>query len=1214
MKRLLLQLLLITSLFGFAGPIDKATALKVANTFRDSNKAYKNSFQADRNTTSLIDITEKTSFQNFYIFSDEHSFVIVSADDCVKPILAYSMDNPFKNDVMPENIASWLQGYEEQIILAKTRSASPPIEVKQAWEQLKSGEISSTNRAIAVVGPLIQTQWDQTNPYNSLCPTGTYTGCVATAMAQIMKFWNYPEHGVGTHSYVHSTYGTLTADFGATTYRWSDMANTYSSSSSAAAKEAVATLMYHCGVSVDMDYNTSSSSATTLSAAYALKNYFNYNDDVFYANRSNYDDDEWVTMMIEELDAGRPMEYHGSSSEGGHSFVCDGYDTNGNFHFNWGWGGYCDGYYTIDHLEPGTGGVGAGAGIYNTNQGAIFKIEPSISPVDAPLNLSATYDNEGTAELTWSASSGAMSYNVYRNSLMIASGITTTTFTDSLVPYGTIKYYVRAVDSDGFLSLASNYAIVVRNYKTPIVGDLAGTASGRDVTLTWSAPEWCYPEEESAILTYGEGLLSGTLGFSTYNMNMYWGHRYPVSDLSDYDKMSIYKVSFYANSTGSYKLYIYEDSQTSTFNNSDCPKTLTYEQIISINEEGWNDIILTTPYIIDSSKDVWIFMYDPEIRDYPSTYGTYSGSDEGNYYSYYSSSYPYSPQHFALHYSGTAFLIKTYVTDGIYTYNIYRNDEKIASEQDGYSYTDTNLADGHYEYYLTTNYYKGESDASNIVEFDISVPVVEIDVIAAPQPICSGETLTLAVPEVTGETTEAGWQIADGNDFSSSTTQTIPYTGQTLDDSYDGWWMRYWVLNDQLGYVYSNSVQISVKSVYEKEFSHTACESYEWNGQTYTESQTLTYSGIAANGCDSIVTLELTVNHPQNITLEPVTTCGSYDWNGQTYTDSQTLTYSGIGANGCDSIVTLELTVNHPQYITLEPVNACGSFEWNGQTYTDSQTLTYSGIGANGCDSIVTLELTVNNPQYITLEPVTTCGNFEWNGQTYTESQTLTYSGIGANGCDSIVTLELTVNPTYEVSDLYSACHDELPFSWNGVLFTEAGTQSAQLETSNGCDSIVTMTLEVWNPQISMTGNLEIVQGESTTLTAHGCDFYHWSTGETTPSITVAPNETTTYSVTGTIFNGCATYAEATVHVTEGINEKESLVNVYPNPVKNTLYVDAEDIISVRLVNKTGQIIHESKQSGSHMQIDMTPYASGHYFLQITTSDGIMTCKVLKEQ
>ena len=604
--------------------------------------------------------------------------------------------------------------------------------------------------------------------------------------------------------------------------------------------------------------------------------------------------------------------------------------------------------------------------------------------------------------------------------------------------------------------------------------------------------------------------------------------------MSDYDKMSIYKMSFYANSTGSYKLYIYEDSQTSTFNNLDCPKTLTYEQIISINEEGWNDIILTTPYIIDSSKDIWVFMYDPEIRDYPSTYSSYSDSDEGNYYSYYSPSYPYSPQHFVFHHSGAAFLIKTHITDGIYTYNIYRNSEMIASEQDGFTYTDHDLADGHYEYFLTTNYYKGESDASNTVEFDIPEPIteytvttvvyptesgnvtssgvfeentlctltatasenyyfthfensavdgiitenpytfavtsdctvtayfatVEVGNINAPQSICSGETLSLTIPEVTGEVQDSGWHISANNSFDSTTI----YTNQTLDDSYNGWWLRYWVSNDHLGYIYSNNVQISVNHVYVSESSQT--------------------------------------------------TCGSYDW----------------------------------------------------------------------------------------------------NGQTYTESQTLTYSGIGANGCDSIVTLELTVNPTYEVSDLYSACHDELPFSWNGVLFTEAGTQSAQLETSNGCDSIVTMTLEVWNPQISVTGNLEIVQGESTTLTAHGCDFYHWSTGETTPSIIVAPSETTTYSVTGTIFNGCAAYAEATVHVTEGINEKESLVNVYPNPVKNTLYVDAEDLICVRLVNKTGQIIHESKQSGSHMQIDMTPYASGHYFLQITTSDGIMTCKVLKEQ
>jgi hypothetical protein len=219
------------------------------------------------------------------------------------------------------------------------------------------------------VSPLVQTKWDQSPYYNNLCPYDnskgerTVTGCVATAMAQVMNYWEYPKKGTGFHSYNHSKYGTLNANFGSTTYDWANMPNELTSSSSTVQKNAVATLMYHCGVSVDMDYNVSSEggsgayvissrSPVTHCTEYALKTYFGYKTSIQGVQKADYTTTNWKNLLKAELDASRPIVYAGFG-DGGHCFVCDGYDNNDYFHFNWGWGGLYDGYFALNALIPG---------------------------------------------------------------------------------------------------------------------------------------------------------------------------------------------------------------------------------------------------------------------------------------------------------------------------------------------------------------------------------------------------------------------------------------------------------------------------------------------------------------------------------------------------------------------------------------------------------------------------------------------------------------------------------------------------------------------------------------------------------------------------------------------------------------------------------------------------------------------------------------------
>ncbi|MEI6885380.1 MAG: C10 family peptidase [Bacteroidota bacterium] len=327
----------------------------------------------------------------YYVFNIDQSsgFIIISGDDIVHPVLGYSDETGFNPNNIPPNVAAWLKGYEDQISFAISTQISATPEIESEWQSLSSGLVPvHPQKGIQAVNPLIATLWDQSPFYNALCPYDntfndrTVTGCVATAMAMVMKFFNFPPSGAGNHSYNTNRYGTLSANFGGTTYNWAAMPNTVTSANS-----AVATLMYHCGVSVDMDYNVGSqggSSAYIISSAspvtncteYALKTYFGYASSLQGLKRANYTNPEWIGLLKTELNASRPIIYAGFGTGGGHCFVCDGYNDSDYFHFNWGWSGNYDGYFLIDALNPGGTGTGGGTGGYNDGQQAVIGIHP----------------------------------------------------------------------------------------------------------------------------------------------------------------------------------------------------------------------------------------------------------------------------------------------------------------------------------------------------------------------------------------------------------------------------------------------------------------------------------------------------------------------------------------------------------------------------------------------------------------------------------------------------------------------------------------------------------------------------------------------------------------------------------------------------------------------------------------------------------------------
>ncbi|WP_222165269.1 thiol protease/hemagglutinin PrtT [Edaphocola aurantiacus] len=388
MKKISISAFLLLGLFSssYAKTVNQEQAMKAARSFYTNKGGNANLRLAHTYTIG------NTNIPTVYVFESQlgNGFVVVSAEDRVQPVLGYSTESKFyaaDNSVSPE-AQYWLQNYSKQIASVALSNRTASAGVTTQWQRLlQTQSITIPSTLATPVAPMLTTLWDQGTYYNTLCPTGTPTGCVATAMAQIMKFWNNPTQGTGQHTYSSSTLGgTMSANFGTTTYDWANMPNQVMSGSTAAQKSAVATLMYHCGVSVEMDYDNGGSGAQVIDGGAgwacsenALKNNFGYKTTIKGYERADFSDTTWHKMLMFEINTGRPILYAGFGQVGGHAFVFDGYDATEMFHINWGWNGLSNGYFEVDDLSPSALGTGGGAGNFNYGQQALVMIEPTSS-------------------------------------------------------------------------------------------------------------------------------------------------------------------------------------------------------------------------------------------------------------------------------------------------------------------------------------------------------------------------------------------------------------------------------------------------------------------------------------------------------------------------------------------------------------------------------------------------------------------------------------------------------------------------------------------------------------------------------------------------------------------------------------------------------------------------------------------------------------------
>ena len=579
MRKTILTLCLAALTLGnlLAGPVDQQKAQKVGAKFLSTTAVSQKNADIQLN---LVSVAANRNATDYYVFnvSNGEGFVIVAGDDRVKPILAYSTTGSFDPNNMSEGFQFTLDGFCEEIQYVREHNLTATPDIVAEWRSVnEKGSLNRGGQTRTVVGPLCQTLWNQNFPWNSQCPEDpegsgghVYAGCVATAMGMVMKFWEWPAQGVGSHSYHPEGYAQQSANFGETEYHFELMPNTLDSTSTEEEYFEIAQLLHHLGISVDMMYSGSGSGAYSDAVPSALRSYFRYNCNDHVTNYGNwwpgwgYTNEEWAQMLKDGgLDELLPLYYSGQddSGAGGHAYVCDGYDENDYFHFNWGWSGRDNAWcpigalnttrYAFNQMNGFTGHIIPQGDVYYSRPDSVDKM---VAIEEASLDAVRLSWTNPTLDLNGNTLTGITSITIRRNFEVIAE------LTDAQV--GADMEY----EDNGLEPGLYEYAIFVTNeagisrttYRSVLVGEKCNVVfqlhdDGGD---GWKGAAISVASESGqriAIITMTEGsdlvvdlpLLRGNLNFI---WNHGWYHAYPEHDtdgecsftILDYDGNELY--------------------------------------------------------------------------------------------------------------------------------------------------------------------------------------------------------------------------------------------------------------------------------------------------------------------------------------------------------------------------------------------------------------------------------------------------------------------------------------------------------------------------------------------------------------------------------------------------------------------------------------------------------------------------------------------------
>ena len=1013
-----------------------------------------------KSDTMMIEMGDSAGLENMYVFVSVggKGFVIVAADDCVRTVLAVSIDGEFALP-LPDNVRGWLESYDREIRYWKSVSRK---------KAAKSGERPATsvgNGTYWSIGPLLDTRWNQSPYYNEQCPTinGVHcvTGCVATAMAQIMRYWSYPPQGTDYHTYLHETLGSIWADFSAP-YDWDHMPQALSRSSSQQEIDAVATLSFHCGVSVEMEYDTSASSSYSPRVAPALKQFFGYSENASLLYKAAFDDNTWRQMLCHEIDAGRPLYYSGSGTGGGHAFVCDGYDSDSAYHFNWGWGGMYNGFFAIGNLHPSGGGTGSNSdNNFSNENSAIFGLEPAVSSLIVHAEKS---------ELSGWGDSAA---------ILIRSASTSSDDWHAACDASWLTLSPTSGSGGGTLSLMMARAEHNASGQTR-TATVTITHNGMQHTLTFT-------QEDRTPSTDGQ------YGCTTATTQSYTivepGGRLVLraESMGNFTRrQQVTAVDFQTiNDSWQFEIEIYEDCglnndlkyHGASFNEYECFGTRVYSQQYTAQSGNMmQHVELVNPYNVPADHTFWIVLhcldstkifYDKIATTTPIETERAPLLDSLTMHYLYTRSYPTGDSIICVMYSKedlSPTTIRQYSIEPHFTFTIVTPpcpDNRHTTTDTcctpyqwmGHTYTTSthqtitrqgvaqNACDSIYELYLESSHYDttAMSDCESIT---IGGQAYTRDTLFCPTPLL----------------TAAGC--------------------------------------DSMEYV-----EIHIIGTIRTEQDSNGCDRVAWNGHNYTTDTAMVQSYMSiTTGCDSLHTTHLHVITSPHRSVD-TSGCAPFSWQGATTMRDTTITKVLRSEGRCDSTVVMHITITTNR-IGIHDTNVCDSIRWNGQTYRQNVVLPYRTIAlGGGCDSVISLRAKVH--QSASGTPITSnvCDELVLEGRRYTTSGTYTQRvGTAANGCDSVSILRLTVRHSGRKDTYASACDS---FIWYGSMLITSGVFDQPLRVRNhqGCDSIEYMHLTLYRSGIyhiydtaceSLSWHRRTARADTTMnarlRSSHGCD------------------------------------------------------------------------------------------------------------------------------
>jgi len=595
---MIIRILVLISFFFviqvFAEKIDRSDIkLSAVNwlNYKSSNKANHSK------KIAKINSFEVNGLETIFVVEFKRSgFVILSSDDKIRPILGYSLTNNFDFNNMSPGIKNWIDSYSSDIFDMIDKTNITDGSNKKLWNELINNRIETISNKTVIVDPLIQTTWKQGYPYNIYCPVSNgqncVVGCVATAMVQIMRYYQHPLHGVGTYEGIN---------FSDQVYNWQIMPNSASTGNSYEQHET-ALISYHCGVSVNMNYGVGGSSAYSSDVREALVNHFKYNENAVYKMKYEYSQDEWLSFIDEDLENNRPILYDGATPDVNiaHAFILDGSDGDSYYHFNLGWGGVGDGYYYLDNINPLNYSFG-------DNNGAVFHIFPIEEELpDVIENLTIEFI-DGQGNISWDPYNNPEEldhYNIYRNDSLLAQ-TNELEYIDTEVsnlPY--YAYFVTA-ETNTSESLPSNTVYI--DFSSPEFYKASGFATqlNQDMELFVEIIDFTaleYVRAEYTILGITESvdmeIVESESGLMVYSCNL------PSKDSETLGtvKFIFEDINGYANESDEFQIIwaestlITEDFETGDFSNNN------WEFCYDVNWLSTNDISYSGEYSVKSGN------------------------------------------------------------------------------------------------------------------------------------------------------------------------------------------------------------------------------------------------------------------------------------------------------------------------------------------------------------------------------------------------------------------------------------------------------------------------------------------------------------------------------------------------------------------------------------------------------------------------------------